>query len=324
MKNKKLASLSIVVSALCLSSCEFSFLSSSKSSSPALASSESTGQLTSSSSSESLSSNPSSMSNESSSSSLSESVSIPSFDNYHLSWHDEFSGSEVDENKWGFQIGAGGWGNNEAQNYVKRGASVMDGKLKITAKRDSMVSNASFSSARLYSCNRFSFTYGRVEARISLPTLRGMWPAFWLLPQDNVYGIWPNSGEIDIMERLLSADEVESTNNDATISSSALHYGETDHYYYNVNHASSSVRDFHTYGVYWDQDSIKFYVDDLIHLSVNKSQWTCVNAKSENSPFDQNFYILLNVAVGGHAAYPTTDFVSDEMLVDYVRVYQKD
>lgn len=243
-----------------------------------------------------------------------------------LVWNDEFVGSSLDNNNWTYDIGRGndGWGNGEAQYYTQQNATVSDGKLHITAKKESL-GGANYTSSRIVTRGLHSFKYGYVEAKISLPTVEGMWPAFWMMPENNIYGnvggaTWPYNGEIDIMEakgRL------------ANKSSSALHFStdsgshtyRTDEYTH-----SSSIANFHVYAVKWLQDSISFFIDGFEYFKVNYQSWqTSLALSNPYAPFDQNFHIIINLAIGGHFdgyRLPPDSALPNEMLVDYVRVYQ--
>ena len=241
-----------------------------------------------------------------------------------LIFQDEFDGSEVNTAKWGYDVGGHGWGNNESQYYTQgNNSSVVNGNLVITAKKET-IGNNQYTSSRMVSKNKFSFKYGYIEARISLPEVNGMWPAFWMMPESNAYGGWPYSGEIDIMEakgRIINK------------SSSAIHHTtgeENGGHTYETNEqtfSSGSLKDFHLYACEWKEDSIKFYVDNRLHLTINSNQWfTSRDLTNSRAPFDKDFYMILNLAVGGHFdnyVMPPEDFVSANMLVDYVRVFQK-
>ena len=183
-----------------------------------------------------------------------------------------------------------------------------------------------FTSSRIRTEGKFSFLYGKVEARIALPAGKGMWPAFWMLPEEWKYGGWPDSGEIDIMEA-----------NGGSLggSSAALHYSRVkgqDTYNMGYNSLNlrngESITDFHLYGLEWEEESIIFLVDNKEILNVPMRGWsTAAVDKSENpyAPFDQKFHFLLNVAVGGNYVNfvnPDADFTESEMVVDYIRVYQ--
>ncbi len=237
---------------------------------------------------------------------------------YQLVWADEFSGAALDLSKWTPIVGPGGAvsGNNELQYYTDRSQNIQvsDGSLKIIALQENYGGNA-YTSARMETKNMGDWRYGRLEARIKLPVAQGMWPAFWMLPTDNVYGIWPKSGEIDIME---------------LIGSEPSHVYGTIHTHSNGNVQSYSslyslstgtfADDFHTFTTEWSPNLIKFYVDGNLYgtktnTSVSPYPWL----------FDQKFYMLLNLAVGGDwggVPNASTTF-PQQMEVDYVRVYQK-
>ena len=238
-----------------------------------------------------------------------------------LYWSDEFDGTSLDTTKWTHEIGNGnnGWGNGESQYYTNSNDSVVDGKLIITGKKEVM-QGYQYTSTRIKTQNKVKFTYGYVEAKIALPAVTGMWPAFWMMPNNSVYGGWPHSGEIDIMEaRGRLPNE----------SSSAIHFStlQGDHTYQTGVKTGHNITEFHKYATEWLEDTIKFYVDGVCYLTYDKSVWTTVNApSSETAPFDQDFYLILNLAIGGHFdgyKLPGDSFSSCEMKVDYVRVFKK-
>ncbi len=240
-----------------------------------------------------------------------------------LAWSDEFDNASTLNTNWNYDIGTGGWGwgNGEMQYYRKENASVRDGNLVITAKRENYAEQQ-FTSARMVTRGIRSWKYGYIEARIKLPALRAMWPAFWMMPENSVYGGWPHSGEIDIME---AKGRISSK------TSSAIHFSTLngDHTYltHEQTFANSYISDFHTYAVEWQKDFIQFLVDGQVHAYYYYNEWCTSGAPANNyAPFDQNFHIILNLAVGGQFdgwTEPASDFTSAEMLVDYVRVYQK-
>ena len=226
-----------------------------------------------------------------------------------LVWSDEFDAPGApDPTKWGYDLGAGGWGNSELQYYTNRldNAEVSNGTLKITAKKESY-SGSNYTSARLLTKDKFSFKYGKVEARAKLPEGVGTWPAFWMLGSNIATVSWPACGEIDIMEHL---------GRDLNKIYSTLHYpghsggsgtGST-------TMISGATTDFHVYAAEWKASSIVFSVD-------GNPFFTFPN--NGTLPFNQNFFIILNVAIGGNFG-GTVDpaFTSGVMEVDYVRVYQ--
>ncbi|MEO7445944.1 MAG: family 16 glycosylhydrolase [Ferruginibacter sp.] len=226
-----------------------------------------------------------------------------------LVWSDEFDGSGLpDPNKWSFETGAGGWGNNEVQNYTNRidNASVSGGTLKITAKAESF-GGSSYTSARLVTKGKYSFKYGKIEASIKLPTGVGTWPAFWMLGDNVNTTPWPACGEIDIMEHL---------GRQLNVIYSTLHH--PGHSGSNGDGSTTTISgattSFHKYTAEWSSSNIKFYVDDVLFYNF---------ANSSNLPFNANFFIILNMALGGNFGGPLDPaFTSAVMEIDYVRVYQ--
>ena len=240
-----------------------------------------------------------------------------------LVWSEEFDGERLDPERWFFETGDGsqyslaGWGNDELQWYLPDSARISDGRLIVTARRESQ-SGYDYTSARLHTRSRLAFRYGRVEARIRLPGGQGLWPAFWLLPQEDTYGTWAASGEIDIME---ARNLGETGGNSVT---GTLHYGgEWPDNEFSANEyvvPGSATEEFQVYALEWDANEIRWYVDDVLYAMQN--YWYTTSADYP-APFDQPFYILLNVAVGGRfpgAPSPSTEFPVT-MEVDYVRVY---
>lgn len=233
-------------------------------------------------------------------------------------WSDEFDYEGLpDPGKWSYDVGGHGFGNEELQYYTNsrsENARVENGKLIIEARKEPY-NGSEYTSAKLISRGKGDWKYGRFEIRAKLPTGRGIWPAIWMLPTHSVYGNWPASGEIDIME--LVGYEPEKVH--FTIHTEAYNHkigtqvgtGTT---------LAAPYNNFYTYALEWTEDSLKFFVDDNLYFSVKRedndyAKW----------PFDQPFYLLLNVAVGGtwggsngidDAIFPQT------MEVDYVRVYK--
>ena len=242
-----------------------------------------------------------------------------------LVWSDEFDAAQLDPEVWFFESGDGsqygipGWGNNELQWYLEDSAEIRDGSLVITARRES-VAGKNYTSARINTRGRFAFRYGRIEARMRLPSGQGIWPAFWMLPQDDVYGTWAASGEIDIVE----AVNLGGTGGNSVFGT--IHYGGE----WPANQSSSNdylvptdaTTEFHTYALEWDSSvpELRWYVDDTLYSTQNS--WSTTGAPYP-APFDETFYVLFNVAIGGNFPGPpnsgTTFPVS--MEVDYVRVY---
>lgn len=257
---------------------------------------------------------------------------------WKLVWSDEFSKSEIDHSKWNFETGnwivdkdgnpvAAGWGNNEKQFYTDKNenAFVKDGKLVIRAKKEQasdQFGTYDYTSAKLTTKGTFSKTYGRYEMRAKLPTGKGLWPAFWMLPEEDRYGGWAASGEIDIMESWGSQpDKVAGT----------IHYGETwpNNKYTGKDYhfaEGDGIDKWHTYAVEWEPGEIRWYVDGQLYQTQN--DWYAKEANkalkySYPAPFDQDFYLIMNLAVGGWFdgdVDETTPFPA-EMEVDYVRVF---
>lgn len=221
----------------------------------------------------------------------------------------------LNDSIWGYEEGTGdnGWGNNELQHYTNRADNVVieDGMLKITAIKEAY-EGAEYTSARLLTKGKFEQQYGRVEARIKLPSGKGLWPAFWMLGSNfDVVG-WPQCGEIDIMENKGS---------EPTIVAGSLHGPG----YSGGNPVTKQFQltndrfenDFHIFGIEWTKDYVNHYVDGVLYNHIIRDdvpgEWV----------FDQPFYIILNLAVGGNFDGAPTDatIFPNQMLVDYVRVY---
>ncbi|MBT8068204.1 MAG: glycoside hydrolase family 16 protein [Gammaproteobacteria bacterium] len=256
---------------------------------------------------------------------------LSSFDNspigpggtLNLVWSDEFDGTRLDPETWYFETGDGsqygipGWGNNELEYYLPDSAELDNGVLRITARRE-LQGGYSFTSARINTRDRVAFRYGRIEARMRLPGGQGLWPAFWLLPQDNAYGTWAASGEIDVME----AVNLGGSGGNSVVGT--LHYGgQWPNNVFTGNDyvvPSSATDEFHTYALEWDVDQMRWYVDGVLY-GMQNSWYT--SAAAFPAPFDQRFYILFNVAVGGNfpGAPDASTVFPVTMEVDYVRVY---
>jgi beta-glucanase (GH16 family) len=229
---------------------------------------------------------------------------------FKLIWSDEFNYSGApDSTKWGYNLGAGGWGNQESQYYTNRlqNAVVKNGLLKIIATKEKH-NGSEYTSARLLTKNKFSFTYGKVVARAKLPFGKGTWPAIWMLGANDETVGWPDCGEIDIMEH---------AGNRLNKIYGTLHY--PGHSGGQADGADRMVKDvtrgFHIYSVEWDSAAVKIYVDGKLNHTV---------ANSGKIPFNHDFFLIMNVAMGGGFGGPIDPaFKSAAMQVDYIRVYQK-
>ncbi len=231
--------------------------------------------------------------------------------NWNLVWQDEFTnGISAD---WVFEIGNGnsGWGNNELQYYKRENATVENGNLVITAKRES-VGGFNYTSTRMKTQGRKSWKYGKVEARIAMPSFMGSWPAFWMLG-DNISSVgWPSCGEIDIMEHVNIEAQTHGT----------IHWQDHTNNYANYSGATpvNSATSYHVYTIEWDASVIKWFVDGNLYHEAS-----IANGVNGTSEFHNNFFILINMAIGGN--WPGFNIDNNafpaRMLVDYVRVYQK-
>lgn len=238
---------------------------------------------------------------------------------YELVWQDEFDGTDPDLSKWSYETGTGdwGWGNNEAQYYTDRRENVFlrDGNLVIKAIKESY-RGSEYTSGRILTRGKASWLYGRMEARIKLPRGRGIWPAFWMMPLRSVYGGWPKSGEIDIMEYVgYQPSTVHGTVHTEGASGGSASGASI--------YRAGAEEDFHRITLEWTPDYLKWFYDDEPAFKTYRrlSGWTSVFW-----PFDQEFYIILNLAVGGNwgGAQGIDDSIfPQEFQVDYVRVYQK-
>lgn len=237
---------------------------------------------------------------------------------WELVWSDEFDVNGLpDTEKWGYDIGGHGWGNDELQYYTNRAenANVQNGRLYIEARKESYEGN-NYTSARLVSTDKGDWLYGRFEVRAKLPYGRGTWPAIWMLPTDWEYGGWPSSGEIDIMEhvgydmgRIHGTAHTEAYNHKLGTQKG----GQTFY--------SDAAVDFHNYIVQWDADSVVFSVDDTPYYTFYNEHKTY-----KEWPFDKRFHLILNIAIGGSwgGAQGVDDSIFPQtMEVDWVRVYQK-
>jgi len=232
-------------------------------------------------------------------------------------WADEFDYTGLPEaSKWDYDLGGSGWGNNEKQLYTNSlsNVSVGDGKLTITAKKESM-NGMAYTSTRLVTRNKMDVLYGRFEIKAKLPTGRGTWPAIWMLPTDRSYGEWPKSGEIDIMEHV-GYDQ----NN--------VHFStHTEAYYFRINTQKTSSKlipdastAFHLYRVDWTPYAVRGYFDNvLVFEFVNEGKGYKV------WPFDKRFHLLLNLAVGGDwgGAQGIDDNIFPQKFeIDYVKYFK--
>lgn len=239
-------------------------------------------------------------------------------DNLQLTWEEEFDGTAVNTDNWTFDTGATGWGNNELQNYTNgENVEVTNGKLIITARKvDDEKQPGSYTSSRLKTANKKEFAYGRMEVRAKLPSGKGIWPAIWMLGSNFPTAGWPECGEIDIMEYVgYQPNTVHSTIH--TPSS----YGNS------VNGTSVTLETaeeaFHNYGIIRTEKYIRFYIDTPDNITYT---YAPSSKNEDNWPFDQPFFFILNMAVGGNwggAQGIDNSIFPQKMEIEYVRVYQE-
>lgn len=232
---------------------------------------------------------------------------------WKLVWHDEFAGTAVDTSKWSYEVNGDGGGNNELQYYTARAQNsfVTNGVLVIQALQESYLGK-SYTSARMRTAHRGDWRYGRFDIKAMLPSGKGLWPAIWMLPTDWVYGGWPASGEMDIMELL--GDNPRKVYGTIHFGSSVQTHQSTGSSY-TLPSPQRFDTSFHIFSMEWDSAGMRWSVDGARYFTA-----------AHGGPFDQRFHLLLNVAVGGN--WPgnpdgTTSF-PQTMQVDYVRVYTKE
>jgi beta-glucanase (GH16 family) len=256
---------------------------------------------------------------------------------WNIVWSDEFNSNALNTNNWTFDIGNGfesggyyvsGWGNNEDEYYTSdtQNVYVANGYLHIAALIQS-TNGCNYTSGRIKSLGLYYTNYGRIEWRAQLPWGTGFWPALWMLPENSPYGGWPNSGEIDVMENKGNITNQEGgTIHFGGAGGNDVYFGQTYTF-----PGSDSVTNFHVYLLDWSTNAISWYVDG--HLYETQTNWwsnmgTSTNTFPYPAPFNEPFYILMNVAIGGnYLGNPSTNEINaslpGQMLVDYVRVYEQ-
>jgi beta-glucanase (GH16 family) len=243
----------------------------------------------------------------------------------NLTWSDEFDvPGSPDPSVWTHEIGIGpndnGWDHGELQYYTNRlnNSVVSDGSLKIIAKRESF-EGSNFTSARLITLDKVDFKYGRVEVRAKLPVGSGTWSAFWMLASDSVYGEWPNSGEIDILEHVGNFPSTVTASTHSLLHNHRANNSDSLH-----ARTCAPVSDWRVYSLEWTPTSIRAFVDNdqyFEHLKARNAEW-------DSWPFDQDFFLVLNLAVGGEwgsaikgVDESAFDGPGQVLEIDYVRVY---
>lgn len=242
---------------------------------------------------------------------------------YNLVWADEFNGTSLDAAAWSNQNGDGcdlgmcGWGNNELEYYTNRPENIFfqDGKLIIEARNENF-GTRNYTSSKILTSGKKKFKFGRVDIRARMPIGKGIWPAFWMLPQDNKYGGWPTSGEIDIMEVVA---------HDITRTHGTVHYGPGPASTYVSRSVTTSNGNlhtrFHVYSIEWEEDEIRWYLDGNLFSTFKKSDMQA----GMTYPFNEDFFFIINLAVGGNwpGSPDATTYFPQWLIVDYIRVYQK-
>ncbi|WP_051556291.1 carbohydrate binding domain-containing protein [Alkalihalobacterium bogoriense] len=255
---------------------------------------------------------------------------------WSLTWEDNFEGEELDLSKWTIDTGNGfvqpdgtyvpGWGNEELQYYHENNVKVEDGRLILEGRKEQVSDNRGtyqYTSGKIHTQGKFSQKYGKFEAKMKLPAGQGYWPAFWMMPEHDVYGGWAASGEIDIMEAAGGRlDHI----------GGAIHYGgqwpnntytAKDYYF----PEGQDITDFNVYSVEWEPGEIRWYVNGNLYQTLNN--WSSTSAGNPApfaypAPFDQEFHLILNLAIGGwYGGNPdaTTPFPG-QVEVEYVRAYE--
>ena len=278
---------------------------------------------------------------------------VPAEDNWTLIWSDEFDGATLDRAKWGFDVDCWGGGNDERQCYTDslRNAQLRYGKLVITAREEAVKGAAlparmreqspvpsaevarEYSSARLTTRGKASWTYGKIEVRARLPQGQGTWPAIWMLPDEDRYGGWAASGEIDILEAVnlgVACEQCPGGRENRILGT--LHFGGAwpNNKHKGEEMAFRSVLDgeFHTYTLVWYPDRMIWQVDGRTFAERRADEWWTSGSNAPGAPFDRPFHLIINLAIGGRLAesrglggvqrggYPK------RMEVDWVRVWQ--
>lgn len=242
------------------------------------------------------------------------STAIPAPAGWKLVWHDEFDGASIDSSNWTFDRGGGGWGNREAEHYTSRpeNARTEQGMLIIEA-REEQYEGSLYTSARLKTQGLQPFQYGRIEARLKVPRGAGVWPAFWMLGTSFNGKNWPECGEIDIMEHV---------GKEPNVILGTIHgpgYSGAQGPSKRLQQTYAIADAFHTYAIEWSSDKVTWFYDGEQYSVV-----TPADVGTRKWVFDQPFFIILNLAVGGQLAGPVspqTTFPA-QLQVDYVRVFQ--
>ena len=271
---------------------------------------------------------------------------------WELAWSDEFNGTRIDPAKWGFDTDCWGGGNAERQCYTdsRRNAQVADGRLVITARRQHATGSAlpkaqrdkanapvatvsrEYTSARLTTRGKAAWRYGRIEVRARLPQGQGTWPAIWMLPEQDRYGGWAASGEIDILEAVnLGVPCAACVGGLEDTILGTIHFGKVwpgNTFASTEVHEPAVLSGFHTFAVEWEPAQITWLVDGRIYAKRLASEWFSGGSTAAGAPFDQPFHLILNLAIGGKLAegrgaggVQSRDFPK-RFEIDWVRVWR--
>lgn len=243
-----------------------------------------------------------------------------SYEGYRLTWSNEFDGDTLPANEWSYEKGDGcpelcGWGNNELEYYVNSRGNLFfqNGCMIIRAKKQSQ-GGKQYTSARIKTEGKKTFKFGRVDIRAVMPVGKGIWPAFWFMPENSLYGSWPRSGELDMMEYLgHEPDKVYGT----------VHFGPgpgSKQISRNISADTRLNEAFHLYSLIWEEDKIQWLLDEKLYATITKT-----DLGDAVYPFNEEFYLIIRLAVGGN--WPGNPDASTEfpqhLVVDYVRVFEK-
>jgi beta-glucanase (GH16 family) len=275
---------------------------------------------------------------------------------WELAWADEFDGDTLDRTKWTPEVSCWGGGNFERQCYTDRPENIVveGGLLLLRARKERFAGPArppeiaergnptlvqSHTSGKVRTRGLHAWRYGRIEVRAKVPAGQGTWPAVWMMPDQDLYGAWPRSGEIDILEAVNIGAKCKTCEGgrgeNRTIS--ALHFGNfpPDNRFIDSRIAlpdrALPSDDFHVYAVEWGEGLIRFLVDDRVHLVVTQDQWDSASPRAKNrpaAPFDQPFYVMANLAVGGrlseqnNAKGLAAQSFPAQFAIDWIRVYR--
>jgi beta-glucanase (GH16 family) len=249
-------------------------------------------------------------------------ISPATYADYNLIWSDDFTDT-LDTSKWSFHSGTGcpnlcGWGNNELQYYTDKNHSFVDGNLVIEAKKEN-TGSSTYTSTRIHTDNKFEFKYGRIDIRANMPSATGSWVAFWLINKE--YSIndpadkWPSGGEIDIMEYLgESQNKVFGT----------THFGEdlSKHQYKSTYYTTTGEnfdKVYYVFSIIWEEDKITWLINNVEYKTFTPS-----DTNGQPYPFNDEFYFIMNLSVGGNLPVaPVASQYSDYLIVDYIKVFEK-